>query len=180
MNKKTKSFLIIIISLITVIFLVLNILWFAYRYKCFVKVVNANSDCVEIPSDSRKIYDLTPDKNKSINDFDAQIFFPRYLKFTGNYGVSQAVYMSDDGSGYLNDYHVYINIHPHLFGKTEFRIDVQDYTKNDMINYTFDVTNNLEVIKNYSFDPSEVLENPDSKALIDKAMETAEKYSLTD
>ena len=49
-----------------------------------------------------------------------------------------------------------------------------------MINYTFDVTNNLEVIKNYSFDPSEVLENPYSKALIDKAMETAKKYSLTD
>lgn len=117
-----KKKLIIAFSLIAVIFLALNILLFAYRYKCFVKVVNANSDCVEIPSDSRKIYNLTP----------------------------------------------------------EFRIDVQDYTKNDMINYTFDVTNNLKVIKNYSFAPSEVLENPYSKALIDKAMETAKKYSLTD
>lgn len=175
MNKKAKK-LIIAFSLIVVIFLALNILWFAYRYKCFVKVVNANSDCVEIPSNSRKIYDLTPDKNKSINDFSVYIFFPGYLKFTGNYDISQAVYMNDDGSGYLND----ISIRPHLFRNTEFQIQVQDYTKNDMINYTFDVTNNLEVIKNYSFDPSEVLENPDSKALIDKAMETAEKYSLID
>ncbi len=176
MNKKTKRFLIIIISLIIVIFLALNILWFAYRYKCFVKVVNANSNCVEIPSDSRKTYDLTPDKNKSINDFSVHIFFPKYLKFTGGYNVSQVVYMNDDGSGYLNNYHVSMSIRPHLFRNTEFQIQVQDYTKNDMLIYTFDVTHNLEVIKNYGLDPSEILENPDSKALIEKAMETADKY----
>lgn len=179
MNKKTKK-LIIAFSLIAVIFLTLNILWFAYRYKCFVKVVNTNSGCVEMPSDSRKIYDLTPDKNKSINDFSVYIFFPRYLKFTGNYDISQAVYMNDDGSGYLNDYHVSMSIRPHLFRNTEFQIQVQDYTKNNIVIYTFDVTHNLEVIKNYGLDPSEIFENPDSKALIDKAMETADKYFSID
>ena len=179
MNKKTKK-LIIAFSLIAVIFLTLNILWFAYRYKCFVKVVNTNSGCVEMPSDSRKIYDLTPDKNKSINDFSVHIFFPRYLKFTGNYYVSQSMYMNDDGSGYLNDYHVSMSIRPHLFRNTEFQIQVQDYTKNNIVIYTFDVTHNLEVIKNYGLDPSEIFENPDSKALIDKAMETADKYFSID
>lgn len=180
MNKKTKKILIIIFAFVTVIFLALNILWFTYRYNCFVEVVNANSNCMEIPSKGHKIYDLTPDKNQSVNDFSGHIFFPKYLKFSGNYNISQALYMNDDGSGYLNDYHVSLSIHPHLFKEMDFRMEIQDYTKNGMQRYTFDTNKNLEVIKNYGLDPSEVLENPDLKALIDKAMETANKYFPAD
>ena len=176
MNKKTKKTFIIVISFAAVIFLVLNVFWFTYRYNYFAKVVNDNSNCIEIPSKGHKTYNLTPDRNQSINDFSVYVSFPEYLKFTGNYNVSQAVYMNDDGSGYLNDYYVSLSIRPHLFKEMDFSVEFRDYTKNGMQSYIFDIDKNSEVTKIYNLDPNEILNNPDAKALIDKAMETAEKY----
>ena len=174
--KKKKSRLIIILSFVAVIFLALNLIWVTYRYNYFVKVVKNNPNCEKI---NFNIYDLKPER-KSIDDCNVGIFFPKYLKFTGNYCISNALYFNTENSGYVKNYDVTLTIKPHLFKEMDFQIQIQDNTENGTEWYTFDINENQEIIKNYRMSPEEILNNSEVKDLLNEVMKVANEYFLSD
>ncbi|MDE6777067.1 MAG: hypothetical protein K2J25_03920, partial [Oscillospiraceae bacterium] len=146
--KKKKNILIVMLSFVAMAFSAWNVLWRSYTSKCFAEIVKNNPDCVQI---SDEIYDLTPN-NKSMDSCTAGIIFPKYLKFTGNYCISGAIYANTDDSEYFQNYGVTLSIRPHLFKEMDFQIQIQDHTENDIKFYIFDTNRNLEVVENYGLD----------------------------
>ncbi|MDE7094299.1 MAG: hypothetical protein K2O52_05245 [Oscillospiraceae bacterium] len=174
--KKKKNILIVMLSFVAMAFSAWNVLWRSYTSKCFAEIVKNNPDCVQI---SDKIYDLTPN-NKSMDSCTTGIIFPKYLKFTGNYCISGAIYANTDDSEYFQNYGVILSIRPHLFKEMDFQIQIQDHTENDMKFYIFDTNRNLEVVENYGLDPQEILNHSEVKTLVNEAMNIANIYFPAD
>lgn len=176
--KKKKNILIVTLSFLAIAFSAWNVVWRSYTHKYFAEAVKNSPYCKKSDSNT---YHLTPEK-KSIDDTStsAVVFFPEYLSFSGNYCISDALYTNTDDSGYSQNYGVTLSIRPHLFKEMDFQIQIQDHTENDIKWYTFDTNRNLEIVKNYGFDPQEILHHPEVKTLVDEAMNTANTYFPAD
>ena len=148
------------------VFAIWNGLWLFYRQYYFVRV--ANHAEMEQPETNleRAYFDLRVPIPENGSTACYGITCPQYLRFGSNYFTSEEPggYVEQDGKWvYPTDYRIFISIHPILFSKPSYQLQIYDYKtaneqylaeKNDALNpqiYTFDVDENMEIIQEMTY-----------------------------
>ncbi len=176
MEEKTVSIKKIIIRILTVLLVLFGIwngLWLYYWQYYFVRVAK------EAGLEKRKSPSVYYVGNVQLdNGCTARyhVFCPPYLRFSHNYTASEEPDEGriEQGGKYIypNDYRIVLIVHPSLFGKPEYQIDIYDQkTANEQYLsgetqelesgtiYMFDVDENMNIIKEWTYGGKEVFDD---------------------
>lgn len=172
---KVKKILFVVILILLIAFIVINAIWFFYRYKYYSQIAS-NSKVFENYDEEIRSYcydEYDQDKNTT---YSYTLTFPEYLSFGQRYSISTSLNYNDNMTGYLKDYTIGMLIRPCLFGEYEYTVEIGDL-KNANNNpnleyntYTFKVNNKMEMIQEYSFGGTDIFNNAH-----DEIMEVFEK-----
>lgn len=137
--------------------------WLFYRWSYYDRIVKGNPGFIEQGGGMYKLrmYEASEDPTYSM-----ALFFPRFPHFTGNYCVSSALHLCEDGTTVNDDYVIGIDIKPCLIGEARYTISVSDYTDSverkagseDIKRYYFTTNADMEVLCEYRGSSAEILE----------------------
>jgi hypothetical protein len=173
-SKRFKNLLAVIISL-AVIFAVVNAIWLIHLTACYIMPVKNNTDLEKTGNNSSITYQTSVNYNDSDSIYDIAVFYPKYLKYSGNYGVSQRLVLDAQGTTYINKYHVVVAIKPHVFGEMSYQFQVTDFTDGDK-KYNFVLDEELSVKSYNGLPPDTLLKNEEVFSIITDEINIAQNY----
>lgn len=174
---KIKKRIIIIPVVLVTIFAVLNVGWMVHKYNCYDKVIKNHSDFVKREDENQTMYSLSVTNSDRAEpmQYSVGMFYPTYLKYNGNYCVSQTLVLNEEKTGYENQYSVLIAIKPHIFGDMIYQFSVTDYTDNGKV-YAFETNDKLEVTYYSGLSPDKLFSNSEAMAEINETFNIAKEY----
>ena len=175
MKEKTlniRKTIICILAVLMVLFGVWNGLWLFYRQYYFVRVAKQANLEEQKGTLSRTLYLTEVSLGDGITAH-YNVFCPPYLRFSHNYFAYEE---PDEGrieqNGkwiYPNDYRITLSVHPTLFGKPRYQIQIYDqktaneqYLRGETEDlesgnvYTFDVDEDMNILQEWSYGGKQV------------------------
>ena len=154
-----------ILAVLLVLFGIWNAVWLYYWQHDFVRV--AEQAGLEKHPDMQRYY-LGEVALENSNMAHYGVFCPPYLRFSHNYTAFEEpdiARIEQDGKWlYPEDYHVTLTVHPSLFGKPRYQLQIYDqkaanaqYLADETQTlgsgdiYTFDVDENMEIIREWTY-----------------------------
>lgn len=173
-SKRFKKLLVVIISL-AIIFAIVNTIWLIHLTACYIIPVKNNTDLKKTGNGSPITYQTSVNYNGSDSIYDVAVFYPKYLKYSGNYCVAQRLVLDAQETTYINKYHVIAAIKPHVFGETSYQCQVTDFTDGDKI-YDFVLDEELSVKSYNGLPPDTLLKNEEVFSIITDEINIARNY----
>lgn len=173
-SKRFKKLWALIISL-AVIFAIVNTIWLIHLTACYIIPIKNNTDLKKIGNSNTITYQTTVNYNDTNSIYDIAVFYPKYLKYSGNYGVSQRLVLDDQKTTYINKYHVVVTIKPHIFGEMSYQFQVTDFTDGDK-RYTFVLDEELSVTSYNGLSPDTLLKNEEVFSIITEEINIVRNY----
>lgn len=173
-----KKILLIVSGMLLLIFIIVNALWFWYRYTYFTKIANKHPEFVIQQTDSvvksplYKEYvfrDMTPHVQDTTYNYS--ISFPlRYLSFSGNYAMSQCIIIdTDNNNQVVNNFAIMMYVKPTLLGRYRYEMQITDYTDYKKM-YYLQLSDQCELIADDKGDAEIILDK--ANAEIREAMDS--------
>lgn len=173
-SKRFKNLLAVIISLV-VIFAIVNAIWLIHLIACYVIPVKNNDNLKKTGNSNSITYQTSVNYNGSDSVYDIAVFYPKYLKYSGNYGVSQRLVLNEQRTTYINKYHVVVAIKPHVFGETSYQFQVTDFTDGEK-RYYFVLDEELSLKSYNGLTPENLLKNEEVFSIITDEINIAQNY----
>ncbi len=132
MKEKTvnaRKIIIRFLLIIAVLFLLLNGAWLYFRQHYYVTVAD-NAEMTKSRSGGQTHYELSipiPEENSTAR---YGITCPQYLRFGFGYFVTEepdSYVERDEKWLYPFDFHIFLSIHPELFGEPRYQLSIYDY-----------------------------------------------------